>query len=231
MQNNKLLLKTNNLNLQNDLSKKINLPNLNKDSFKISTKNKSILNAIEIIPNKLETIHLKYNISDLNLNTNEFISCTTKDNLIKVAVIERHKNTGNIGLGVLKGISINSGAIATTIAHDSHNLIVYGTNDFDMIYAANELKKINGGIIVVKEGKTLASISLKIGGIITSRSSKEVISDLNNLHSSLKAISSKIDFNPFLILSFLSFPVIPEIKITDKGLFDITNFKFIPICE
>lgn len=202
MQNNKLLLKTNNLNLQNDLSKKINLPNLNKDSFKISTKNKSILNAIEIIPNKLETIHLKYNISDLNLNTNEFISCTTKDNLIKVAVIERHKNTGNIGLGVLKGISINSGAIATTIAHDSHNLIVYGTNDFDMIYAANELKKINGGIIVVKEGKTLASISLKIGGIITSRSSKEVISDLNNLHSSLKAISSKIDFNPFLILSF-----------------------------
>ena len=197
MQNNKLLLKTNNLNLQNDLSKKINLPNLNKDSFKISTKNKSILNAIEIIPNKLETIHLKYNISDLNLNTNEFISCTTKDNLIKVAVIERHKNTGNIGLGVLKGISINSGAIATTIAHDSHNLIVYGTNDFDMIYAANELKKINGGIIVVKEGKTLASISLKIGGIITSRSSKEVISDLNNLHSSLKAISSKIDFNPF----------------------------------
>ena len=231
MQNNKLLLKTNNLNLQNDLSKKINLPNLNKDSFKISTKNKSILNAIEIIPNKLETIHLKYNISDLNLNTNEFISCTTKDNLIKVAVIERHKNTGNIGLGVLNGISINSGAIATTIAHDSHNLIVYGTNDFDMIYAANELKKINGGIIVVKEGKTLASISLKIGGIITSRSSKEVISDLNNLHSSLKAISSKIDFNPFLILSFLSLPVIPEIKITDKGLFDVTNFKFIPICE
>ena len=231
MQNNKLLLKTNNLNLQNDLSKKINLPNLNKDSFKISTKNKSILNAIEIIPNKLETIHLKYNISDLNLNTNEFISCTTKDNLIKVAVIERHKNTGNIGLGVLKGISINSGAIATAIAHDSHNLIVYGTNYFDMIYAANELKKINGGIIVVKEGKTLASISLKIGGIITSRSSKEVISDLNNLHSSLKAISSKIDFNPFLILSFLSLPVIPEIKITDKGLFDVTNFKFIPICE
>ena len=231
MQNNKLLLKTNNLNLQNDLSKKINLPNLNKDSFKISTKNKSILNAIEIIPNKLETIHLKYNISDLNLNTNEFISCTTKDNLIKVAVIERHKNTGNIGLGVLKGISINSGAIATTIAHDSHNLIVYGTNDFDMIYAANELKKINGGIIVVKEGKTLASISLEIGGIIISRSSKEVISDLNNLHSSLKAISSKIDFNPFLILSFLSLPVIPEIKITDKGLFDVTNFKFIPICE
>lgn len=231
MQNNKLLLKTNNLNLQNDLSKKINLPNLNKDSFKISTKNKSILNAIEIIPNKLETIHLKYNINDLNLNTNEFISCTTKDNLIKVAVIERHKNTCNIGLGVLKGISINSGAIATTIAHDSHNLIVYGTNDFDMIYAANEFKKINSSIIVVKEGKTLASISLEIGGLITSRSSKEVISDLNNLHSSLKAISSKIDFNPFLTLSFLSLPVIPEIKITDKGLFDVTNFKFIPICE
>ncbi|MBS4973797.1 MAG: hypothetical protein KHZ55_06430 [Clostridium celatum] len=90
---------------------------------------------------------------------------------------------------------------------------------------------MNGGIIVVKEGKTLASISLEIGGIIISRSSKEVISDLNNLHSSLKAISSKIDFNPFLTLSFLSLPVIPEIKITDKGLFDVTNFKFIPICE
>ena len=193
-------------------------------------KNKSTLNVIELIPNKLESNHLKLDISTLNLN-DEFVSLTTNDDLLKIAVIERHKHTGNVGLGVLKGLNIKAGAIATTIAHDSHNLIVCGTNDSDMLFAIEELKNINGGIVIIKDSKVLASVSLEIGGIITARHSNHVISDLNKLHDALKIIAPDITFNPFLTLSFLSLPVIPDIKITDKGLFDVKNFNFINVCE
>ena len=217
-------------NVYPSLSNYIKLPTLTKDTLKIDVKNKSILNVIELIPNKLESNHLKLDISKLNFD-DEFISLTTTDNLLKIAVIERHKNTGNVGVGVLKGLNFKSGAIATTIAHDSHNLIVCGTNDADMLFAVEELKKINGGIIIVKDGTVLASVSLEIGGIITARNSDDVISDLNKLHDALKIIAPDITFNPFLTLSFLSLPVIPDIKITDKGLFDVKNFNFIDVCE
>ena len=217
-------------NVYSSLSNSIKLPTLTKDTLKIDVKNKSILNVIEVIPNKLESNHLKLDISKLNFD-DEFISLTTPDNLLKIAVIERHKNTGNVGVGVLKGLNLKSGAIATTIAHDSHNLIVCGTNDADMLFAIEELKKINGGIIIVKDGAVLASVSLEIGGIITARNSDDVISDLDKLHDALKIIAPDITFNPFLTLSFLSLPVIPDIKITDKGLFDVKNFNFIDVCE
>lgn len=217
-------------NVYPSLSYTIKLPTLTKDTIKIDVKNKSILNVIEVIPNKLESNHLKFDISKLNLD-DEFISLTTSDNLLKIAVIERHKNTGNVGVGVLKGLNLKSGAIATSISHDSHNLIVCGTNDDDMLLAVEELKKINGGIIIVKDGIVLACVSLEIGGIMTTRNSNDVISDLNKLHRSLKIIAPDITFNPFLTLSFLSLPVIPDIKITDKGLFDVKNFNFIDVCE
>ena len=217
-------------NVYPSLSNYIKLPTLTKDTLKIDVKNNSILNVIELIPNKLESNHLKLDISKLNFD-DEFISLTTTDNLLKIAVIERHKNTGNVGVGVLKGLNFKSGAIATTIAHDSHNLIVCGTNDADMLFAVEELKKINGGIIIVKDGTVLASVSLEIGGIITARNSDDVISDLDKLHDALKIIAPDITFNPFLTLSFLSLPVIPDIKITDKGLFDVKNFNFIDVCE
>ena len=228
--NNILVTDTKDSNLYPSLSNSIKLPTLTKDSLKIDVKNKSTLNVIELIPNKLESNHLKLDISKLNLN-DEFVSLTTNDNLLKIAVIERHKNTGNIGLGVLKGLDLKSGAIATTIAHDSHNLIVCGTTDSDMLFAIQELKNINGGIIIVKDGTVLASVSLEIGGILTARKSNDVISDLNKLHDALKIIAPDITFNPFLTLSFLSLPVIPDIKITDKGLFDVKNFNFIDVCK
>ncbi len=212
-----------------------NLPctmNFNKltiDDFKIDIKNKKILNVIEIIPNKLESNHLRLNIKDLNLK-DEFIQSTDND-LLKIAVIERHKNTGNIGLGIIKGLKIKSGAIATTIAHDSHNLIVCGTNDFDMLKAIEHLKAINGGISICEKGKILSSLSLEIGGLITERPVSNVLDDLKILHDSINIIAPTIDFNPFLTLSFLSLPVIPSLKITDKGLFNVDKFHFIDVVE
>ena len=213
------------------LKTQINIPNLAEDHFKISIKNKSFLNVIEIIPNNLKTNHLKIDISSLNLKCNEYFNAHIENDLLKLAIIERHNNTGNIGLGIVKGLMLNSGAIATTIAHDSHNLIVCGANDQDMILACNHIKEIGGGITIVDNGKVLYSLRLEIGGLITNRKASDVIKDLEILHNNINILSPNLTFNPFLTLSFLSLPVIPNIKITDKGLFDTINFKFIDVCE
>lgn len=205
----------------------LNIKDLSKDKLDITLYNKSIINVIKVIPNKLETIHLREPISS---PSNKFIADVEKD-LLKVAVIERHKGTGNIGLGVINGMELKSGAIATTIAHDSHNLIVVGTNDSDMLFAIEKLKEIGGGIIVVEDGKILSSINLEIGGLITNRSIDSIMNDLEELHNSIKKIAPTINFNPFLTLSFLSLPVIPDIKITDKGIFDVKKFDFIDIAQ
>ena len=223
------------LNIKNS----INLPAIQIDSFKIQIPSETSkrANIIEIIPNKLESRHLRYDITDLGLNENNktddnynFQSYCQKD-LIKIAVIERHKASGNIGLGILKGLGLKTGAIATTIAHDSHNMIIAGTNDNDMVFAAHELQKLGGGIIIVNNSQILSSIKLEIAGLMTGRTYKEIESELIDLHNSIKAVAPDINFNPFLTLSFLSLPVIPSIKITDKGLFDVDNFKFIDILE
>lgn len=232
-----LVVKNNELlNIPDDVTKEVNLPssmnipNITSESLKIDISNKKDLNVIEIIPNKLETLHLKVKIDNLNMK-NEFTPLTNESDLSKIAIIERHNNTGNIGLGIVKGLKLNSGAIATTFAHDSHNLVVCGTNDSDMIFAIEELKKIGGGTIVVQNNKVLASIKLEIGGVITSRTANEVLEDLAKLHGAVDILSPDIDFNPFLTLSFLALPVIPSLKITDKGIFDVNKFEFIPIAE
>lgn len=228
VKNNSLINKTDD-SFEINVKTTINIPNLTKKHFSISLQNKSIINVIEIIPNSLKTNHIKINVSTLN-NQNEFTPCTEKD-LLKIGVIERHNNTKNIGLGIVRGLKLNSGAIATTIAHDSHNLIVCGTNDDDMILACNKIKEIGGGIVIINEGNLISHLKLEIGGLITNRSTEEVINDLSKLHIEIKKLCPSINFNPFLTLSFLSLPVIPEIKITDKGIFDVNNFKFIDIAE
>ena len=228
VKNNSLINKTDDY-FEINVKTTINIPNLTKKHFNISLQNKSVINVIEIIPNSLKTNHIKIDVSTLS-NQSEFTPCTEKD-LLKIGVIERHNNTKNIGLGVVKGLKLNSGAIATTIAHDSHNLIVCGTNDDDMILACNKIKEIGGGIVIVNEGNLISHLKLEIGGLITNRSTEEVINDLSKLHLEIKKLCPSINFNPFLTLSFLSLPVIPEVKITDKGVFDVNNFKFINVAE
>ena len=208
-----------------NIKNSIHLPKLSLDSFKIDLKDKKYINVIGLIKNRLESNHLKIQVDDLE-NKDEFVS-STKDDLLKVAVIERHKGSGQIGLGIINGLQIKEGAIATSIAHDSHNIIVTGSNDNDMLLAVNELERIGGGIVVTKNNKVLASIQLEFGGIMTLRDTKYVLEDLENLHEAVGKIGPEIDFNPFLTLSFLALPVIPELKITDRGLFDVNNFKFI----
>ena len=185
-------------------------------------------NIIEIIPNSLVTRHL-VEVVDI-CGEGSFQPSISADQL-KLAVIERHHMTKQIGLGIVKGLGLKSGAIATTIAHDSHNLIIAGTNDEDMVIAANTIKDMQGGMVVVKQGQILASLALPIAGLISDQPYQEVNLRLKELHLALNMLGSNGHFNPFLTLSFLALPVIPELKLTDKGLFKVSKFTHIDISD
>ena len=130
----------------------------------------------------------------------------------------------------MKGFGLKSGAIASTVAHDSHNMIVIGTNDEDIYYAAVELVKSQGGKIVVENQKTLAHLKLPIAGLMSDRPAQEVQEQIEQLDKAAKKIGCKID-EPFMSMAFLSLSVIPELKITDKGLIDANNFEITNLFE
>lgn len=149
--------------------------------------------------------------------------------LLKIAVVERHKALRETGLGVVQGFGLKDGALATTISHDSHNIIAVGTNDTDIAAAVNQLQEIGGGLTVVKGGKELHSVPLPIAGLLSDQSAEWVNDSLHVLHEQLSLIGFTGDFNPFLTLSFLALPVIPDIKMTTKGLFDVKAFQHISL--
>ncbi len=157
---------------------------------------------------------------------------TTHENLdlLKLVVIERHHETGSIGLGIVENYRLTGGAVATTIAHDSHNIIAIGDNDEDIYCAVNELIAIGGGITLCADGVIIESLPLPIGGLMTNESAAYVKEKLDSMHGKAHdrfGINPGID--PFMTLSFLSLPVIPDLKLTDMGLFDVREFRFTPI--
>ena len=152
----------------------------------------------------------------------------TKEDILKIVVVERHKATGNIGIGFVQGFGLKKGAIGSSVAHDSHNLVLVGTNDMDMLKAAEAIQKMGGGLAAVSDQKVLASLPLSIAGLMSEKSVPQVNSQLENLQRAAKNLGCKMR-DPFMALSFLSLPVIPELKITDKGLVDVTQFKIVPL--
>lgn len=210
--------------IPNHLLYSTHLPALTLDSFRIPIENE-LANVIEIIPNSLITKHA---VEKVITDTNSCFLSTDND-MIKLAVIERHANTGNIGLGIVKGLGLKSGAIATTVAHDSHNLIIAGASDADMLFAAKMIEKMQGGLAVVKNGELLASLPLPIAGLLSTNSYDEVYKQLLILNDALIQLEAGQQFNPFLTLSFLALPVIPDLKLTDKGLFNVLTFEHIPV--
>ncbi|WP_334203875.1 adenine deaminase [Enterococcus durans] len=179
--------------------------------------------VIEIIPNSLLTNDLIETVSVKG----GFFEPSIENDWLKIAVIERHHQTGNIGVGIVKGFQLKDGALATTVAHDSHNIVVVGTNDEDMLYAANQLIKKGGGMIAVKADKELACLPLPIGGLMSQDPFLEVNTQLVSLTKEAYKLGASQAFDPFLTLSFLTLSVIPELKITDKGLFSFSKFNLI----
>lgn len=157
----------------------------------------------------------------------EWVHDKEKD-VLKLAVIERHHGTGNASTALIEGYGMKHGAVATTIAHDSHNIIVIGDNDDDMMFAVEKLIDIGGGITMFKDGKELMTHTLEIAGLMTNDTADEVAKTLEKMHEiaySELGVSRAID--PFMTLSFMALPVIPSYKLTDVGLFDVDTFSFV----
>ena len=147
--------------------------------------------------------------------------------MVKLAVIERHHATGSMAVGILEGLGIKHGAVASTVAHDSHNLVVAGDNDEDRLMAIESLRKCGGGYSVVSRGVVLARLPLPIAGLMTAAPVNDVLEIQQALLDALYSLGAKRDSDPLIALSFMALPVIPAVKLTDEGLFDAVNFKFI----
>ncbi len=180
--------------------------------------------TIEIVPHQLVT---KSIVSQAKLDGGNILSNIETDTL-KICVIERHRATGNIGKGFVKGFNLKSGAIASTVAHDSHNMIVVGTNDYDMYVAAVELVKSQGGKVVVNNGQVVSKLALPIAGLMSDMEFDRVLEKCQELNESAHLIGCTLE-DPFMTMAFMSLSVIPELKITDKGLFDTNALEFVAV--
>ena len=206
----------------------VNVRWITMDDFKIQTEGDGVkkVRALEVIPHQLIT---KSVMSDVKVVDGNAVSNVETDTL-KICVIERHRATGNIGKGFVKGFNLKCGAIASTVAHDSHNMIVIGTNDFDMYTAAVDLIKCQGGKVVVKDGEIISQLPLPIAGLMSDKEFDFVVEKCDELNKAAHSIGCKLE-DPFMTMGFLSLPVIPELKITDKGVFDTNKFDFVDIFE
>lgn len=160
-----------------------------------------------------------------NLGTADKID--VENDILKIACIERHKGTNHIGVGYVKGYSLKSGAVATSVAHDSHNIITVGCYDDDIAVAVNAIKDSKGGIAVVENGKIKALLELPIAGLMSDEPLTTVNEKLENAKSSAYELGADKSIDPFMTLSFLSLPVIPSLRITTKGVFDAENWKML----
>ena len=151
----------------------------------------------------------------------------TAADILKMAVVERHKNTRHIGIGYLKGYGLKSGAVATSVAHDSHNIICVGTGDEDMAFAVNRIAQNHGGIVVVENGQVLAELPLEIAGIMSDKPLGEVNQALEHAKDAAYALGISRDIDPFMTLSFMSLPVIPTLRLTTRGVVDVNTQQYV----
>ncbi len=202
----------------------INIKPVTFEKLRIKNENKKI-RVIGIHPDTILTDELLF---DPKVKNGEVVSDTERD-VIKIAVVERHKATGNVGLGFIHGLGLKRGAFATSVAHDSHNIIVAGENDRDMLLAIAQIEAMGGGVAVAKDGKILGSLPLPYGGLMTNKPVGETAETLLNLHKIAREENGLSVSDPFMTLAFMSLPVIPKLKLTDKGLVDVEKFDFVSL--
>ncbi|MFA7186545.1 MAG: adenine deaminase [Dehalococcoides mccartyi] len=179
--------------------------------------------VIEVIPGQIVTRRL-----DLKIPAeNGVIKANTELDLLKIVVMERHHQSGNMGHGLIRGFGLKKGAIASSVAHDSHNVVAVGTNDADLYTAIKELERINGGIALAVDGQVTASVSLPVAGLLSTKPLEEVVTELEEINNQVAKLGCKLSA-PFATLSFMALPVIPELRLTDLGLVDVKTFKLIP---
>ena len=182
------------------------------------------IRVIEIVSDQLIT---RERIEATPVKNHQAVSDPSKD-LIKIAVVERHKGTGNIGKGYIKGLGLKQGALASSVAHDSHNIIIVGTSDEDMRAALEAVVEMGGGLAAVSNGRLLAGLPLPIAGLMSLESVSTVRDQLERLIAITHDMGTTLQ-DPFMTLSFMALPVIPELKLTDMGLIDVSKFEIVPL--
>ncbi|OPZ58391.1 MAG: Adenine deaminase [Synergistetes bacterium ADurb.Bin520] len=185
----------------------------------------SRVRVMDLIPDQILTAMV---LLDAPVAEGRIVQDTDRD-LLKIAVIERHRRTGRIGLGLVRGFSLKRGALASSVAHDSHNILCVGTDDGDMVAAARAVEVMGGGLAVACDGEVLARLALPIGGLMSDRPLEEIASGWESLRFAARQLGCTLH-EPFMHLSFLALPVIPALKITDRGLVDVGRFEIVPLC-
>ncbi|MCD4784639.1 MAG: adenine deaminase [Candidatus Eremiobacteraeota bacterium] len=203
----------------------VNIPPIDPDTFKIEAKGEYI-NVIGLVPQQIITrkLKMKTKIED------GYAVSDPENDILKMVVIERHNATGNIGKSFATGFGIKKGALASTVAHDSHNLLILGANDNDMAIAAKRIQELQGGQVIVVDGKVVAELPLPIGGLMSDLPLHEVKERLDKFDEITAELGSGMP-HPFMTLSFMALPVIPELKVTDLGLVDVNKFEIIDIFD
>ncbi|MBP2664345.1 MAG: ade2, partial [Firmicutes bacterium] len=202
----------------------LNLGELNREKLRLPACS-PIARVIGLVPHQLVTIALELPMPVIQ---GEFVPDTSRD-IMKMVVWERHKGSGKVGVGLLQGLGLKQGAIASTIAHDSHNLVVVGTDDEAIMLAVKEIEHIQGGLVIAGEGKILGTLSLPLAGLMTDQDIGEVQEKLAELHKIARNLGVKEEYDPFMTLAFLSLPVIPALKLTDEGLVDVATFQLVSV--
>lgn len=225
-ENGKLLKTPTRMPLPPEVTSQVHIAKLKTDSFRLPLPNNRA-RVIGLQPYSLLTDNLERQIK----TTNGCFDCQKNPGLAKIAVVERHHASGKIGLGILEGYVADGkhlgGAIATTIAHDSHNIVVAGDNDEDMQTAVSALQESGGGIVLVKNGKILDKLPLPVAGLMSDKPIEEIAAAKKALFErTRREYNIRPEAEPIMTLSFMALPVIPSLKLTDRGLFDVTKFAF-----
>lgn len=205
--------------LQNSrIRNSVNIGSLELECFKLPSGKR--FRVIEMVPGQITT---RYLIKELEVKEGQ-IANIIEEGLVKLAVVERHHASGNVGLGLLAGLGLKKGALAVSVAHDSHHVIVAGADDPSMLRAVKEIEKMGGGVVLVADDQVQASVPLPIAGLMSEEPIGQVARQMAMLNDKAEEMGIKLE-NPTMALSFLALPVIPELKLTDKGLFDSKKFQ------
>jgi adenine deaminase len=199
------------------------MESIDSNSFRIKAES-SLARVIGVIPSQIITksLTIRPKIAD------GLVIADTDRDVLKMAVVERHKATGNIGLGLVQGFGLLAGAIATSVAHDSHNIAVVGVTDVEMRAAVLKVKDMGGGLVITEAGKVKASLPLPVAGLLSEMGMRDVAEGIDDCIDAAQDLGCRLK-NPFMTLSFLCLPVIPELKLTDKGLVDVNKFQFVSL--
>jgi len=208
---------------RNMLRGSVNIKWLEGNEFKL----KAETSKVKTINVEEASLFTASSIEEVKIDNGLAVSSVEND-LLKLAVMERHRATGNVGFGFVKGFGLKSGALATTIAHDSHNIIVIGVDDKDIMEAVIHLNKIGGGMVVCDKGEVVCDLALPVGGLMSDEPLEDVNRQMNKMIEASRDLGCVMK-DPFMTLSFLALPVIPELKLTDLGLVDVNLFKHVPL--